>query len=607
MTSQLTRSALFWQYVTLFYRFAGWRFPLIIFLIFASSVLELVGIITLLPLLELTLGEPSGLGFSQTVMGIISSLGIPPSFSALVMILALIFIVKGVLTFIQNYWTIRTVALVRQKVQQTLVTGLESASYEFYLDHKAGDLANLITTETSRFSVSLRTFGRVIVAITYTILYLPTILVLEFEISAIVFLVAVFSILIALPLIRHTQGLSMEVSDRNGSLTSELIQFIQSFGYLKATAATAGVRRHIVGLINQLAGLQIRMGWRTSTLGALKEPLAVTALLGYIFYKVDVQQASLAGGVVVAVLLYRLLGQILALPIAFQRLHQLIGGVHHVSNFYDQISADRERDGHTAITRIDGDIVLSEVSVNRKGTAILESINMKIPKHKTIGIVGPSGAGKTTIFRLITGLIVPDTGMIQISGRKVSDLHLKTYRKRIGYVPQDPIILSGTIEMNLTLNSSATAGDPGYTERLENAARAAHCHDFINALPDKYETIFGDGEARLSGGERQRLAIARELYKDPDILIFDEATSALDYDSEDIIHKSIKELAGKKTIVVITHRLSTVANCDYIYVMSNGRITEYGDFEKLFQNPHSSFRRMWEQQEVPFNTEGSPK
>ena len=161
--------------------------------------------------------------------------------------------------------------------------------------------------------------------------------------------------------------------------------------------------------------------------------------------------------------------------------------------------------------------------------------------------------------------------------------------------------------MNLTLNSSATAGDPGYTERLENAARAAHCHDFINALPDKYETIFGDGEARLSGGERQRLAIARELYKDPDILIFDEATSALDYDSEDIIHKSIKELAGKKTIVVITHRLSTVANCDYIYVMSNGRITEYGDFEKLFQNPHSSFRRMWEQQEVPFNTEGSPK
>ena len=161
--------------------------------------------------------------------------------------------------------------------------------------------------------------------------------------------------------------------------------------------------------------------------------------------------------------------------------------------------------------------------------------------------------------------------------------------------------------MNLTLNFSANARELKCTERLENAARDAHCHGFINALPDKYEPILGDSEARLSGGERQRLAIARELYKDPDILIFDEATSALDYDSEDMIHNSIKELAGKKTIVVITHRLSTVRNCDCIYVMSNGRIIEYGDFEKLFQNPHSSFRRMWEQQEVAFNIEGSPK
>ncbi|MBT06349.1 MAG: hypothetical protein CMM32_05460 [Rhodospirillaceae bacterium] len=595
MALETNSNSIFFSYMGLFIRFAQWRLALLIFLIFIGTFMELLGVVTLLPLLQLSLGEDLNNPISQKVLATISNLGFSTSFASLALIISAIFIFKALVSFAQNYWTIRTIALVRHSLQSSLARGLEQARYEFYLEQKTGYLANLMTVESARFAASLRIFSRIIVSLVYSLIYIPTIIVLEMEISLIIVVVGMLAFLVARPLIRHTKALSMDVSDKTASLSSEMVQFVESFDYLKATANSRRVRQHVLKRVNDLADRQIRMGRRTAALGAIKEPLAVLSLLGYIFYNVEMLSSSMASTVVIALIMYRVLSHVLTLPLAIQRLHQLIGGVHYISNFSREIWKAHECNGSIVIDSLNDDIIFQNVSLHRKKHHILKGINLTIPYHKSVAIVGESGAGKTTIFRLLTRLIVPDEGSITIGEHNFSDLNNEAFRSRLGYVTQDPMILNDTIATNLTLRLGPNQKENNI-EKMKEAARAAHCHDFIEALPQKYMTQVGERGASLSGGERQRIAIARELYKDPDILIFDEATNALDAETDKIVQASIEKLHGKRTIVVIAHRLSSVAKCDHIYVMAAGRILESGSFKNLYENRGSFFRKMWDHQ-----------
>lgn len=585
------------DYFGIFYRYARWRFPFLVLLILGASLLELVGIVTLLPLLQVSLGETLDNPISIAISDALNATGLDVSFANLMGLLIAIFLLKGLLTAVQSYWAIRTVTLVRQSVQASVIAGLEHASYPFFLDHKTGHLANLLTNETTRFSASFRTFAQVLVTLIYAIIYLPTIVTLEHEISIVIAIAGLVAIVVARPLLAKTKQLSVGVSDQTSALSSEMVQFVQSFPYLKATASIAGVRRHVVDRINQLAGLHLRMGVRTAIVAGLKEPLAVIAILSYLFYKIEVLDGSLASVVVVAVLLYRVLGQLLELPVSMQRLHQLIGGVHFVVEFDERIRAAREHDGSRQIEKIHGDIVLSGVSFRHGQVPVLNNISMTIAHHKTIGIVGESGAGKTTLFHLLTGLLTPTEGAITIDDCEYSDISRQSLRRLIGYVPQEPVLFNDSVANNLSL-WRGDFNDPDCQRAIEAAAKAAHCDEFIARMPDGYETVVGERGMRLSGGQRQRLAIARELYKDPELLIFDEATSALDSAAEGIIQQSIDQLRGERTVVVIAHRLSTVRNCDDIYVFSSGQIIEHGAFDELFHLPGSLFRSMCDEQGV---------
>ena len=551
----------------------------------------------LLPLLQVSLGEELDNPISLAVADTLSAIGFQATFASLTGMLIAIFMLKGLLTFTQKYWMTRTVTLVRQKLQTVLVRGLERASYPFFVDNKTGHLTNLLITETSRFGGSLRSFGQVLVALIYTLVYLPVIIRLQLDMAVVLIAATLLAILVARPLIAHTKKLSISVSEQTAAVSSEMVQFVQSFPYLKATASQPRVRRHVVDRINQVANLQLRMGARTAALAGFKEPLAVAVLLGYLFYKIEVQGEPLASVVVVAILLYRLLGQLLELPVSLQRLHQLIGGVHVVTGFADRFDAAQEADGSEEIGAIDGDIQLSGVNFRHGTTPILHQIDITIPRRKTIGIVGESGAGKTTLFHLLTGLISPDEGHITIGTHRYETISRQSLRRLIGYVPQEPVIFNDTVANNLTL-WTGDPDDPDVRRRIEAAAAAANCDTFIAPMPDGYDTVVGERGLRLSGGQRQRLAIAREIFKNPDLLIFDEATSALDSEAEGIIQKSIDQLHGERTILVIAHRLSTVRNCDHIYVLSRGRIVEQGSFVSLYDKETSLFRRMCDRQGV---------
>ncbi len=220
---------------------------------------------------------------------------------------------------------------------------------------------------------------------------------------------------------------------------------------------------------------------------------------------------------------------------------------------------------------------------------LIENFNLTISANTTVGFVGGTGEGKTTVVDLLLGLLTPQKGEINIDGTRIGKENLRLWQRNIGYVPQHIYLMDDTISRNIAFGVFEGGIDQ---KAVEQAARLANIHEFIDKkLPYGYETKIGERGVRLSGGERQRIGIARALYHNPSLLVFDEATSALDGITESTILEAIYNLAHKKTIIIIAHRLTSVKQCDMIYLLEEGRIVANGSYDSLFGN-NQRFQRM---------------
>jgi len=220
---------------------------------------------------------------------------------------------------------------------------------------------------------------------------------------------------------------------------------------------------------------------------------------------------------------------------------------------------------------------------------IYTDLSFKIEKGQWTAFVGPSGCGKTTLIKLLLKFYEPEKGSVFIDGHDLRYINAKTLRARIGYVPQDVYLYAGTIAENIAL------GNPNATmDKIIEAAKKADAHEFINLLPEQYETKISEHGSTLSGGEKQRLALARALLENHDIIILDEATSNLDTISERNIHKAIEKLRGDITAIIIAHRLTTIQDCDTIFVMNKGNIIEFGSHKELLDKK-GLYKKLWEE------------
>ncbi|PYF99444.1 ABC-type bacteriocin/lantibiotic exporter with double-glycine peptidase domain [Thioalkalivibrio sp. ALE21] len=219
----------------------------------------------------------------------------------------------------------------------------------------------------------------------------------------------------------------------------------------------------------------------------------------------------------------------------------------------------------------------------------LNHLSLTIPARTTVGLVGSTGAGKTTAVDLILGLLEPQQGHLKIDGQPVSGEAVRAWQRNIGYVPQSIFLTDDTVAANIAFGVSPEQIDPAAVER---AARIAELHNFVvSEMPQGYDTLVGERGVRLSGGQRQRIGIARALYHDPEVLVLDEATSALDNLTEKAVMDAVHNLGHRKTIIMIAHRLSTVRECDRIYVLNHGELEAQGTYDELVEG-HEAFRAM---------------
>ena len=241
----------------------------------------------------------------------------------------------------------------------------------------------------------------------------------------------------------------------------------------------------------------------------------------------------------------------------------------------------------------EGKIELKDVSFTYGSTnkEILRGINVSVTPGEKVGLIGPSGAGKTTVTRLLLRLHNLTSGEILIDNQDISQVTQESLRENISLVPQDPILFHRSLMENIRYGRRDATN-----EEVIAAAKLAHCDEFIDVLPKKYETLVGERGVKLSGGERQRIAIARAILKNAPILILDEATSSLDSHSESLIQEALDTLMKGKTSIVIAHRLSTIRKMDRIIVMENGSILEEGTHSGLIEKEGSLYKKLWDLQ-----------
>jgi ATP-binding cassette subfamily B protein len=221
---------------------------------------------------------------------------------------------------------------------------------------------------------------------------------------------------------------------------------------------------------------------------------------------------------------------------------------------------------------------------------IIENISFEVPDGKKVALVGPTGAGKSTISRLLFRFYDPKQGAIFINNENIKDISQSSLRKMIGVVPQDTVLFNDTIYYNISYGNPEAS-----EEQIYEAARSADIHNFVIGLPDGYQTLVGERGLKLSGGEKQRVAIARAILKNPSIFFFDEATSALDSTTEKEIQKNLQTISQNRTTLVIAHRLSTAADADEILVLEHGQITERGTHDELLRR-NGKYAEMWNKQ-----------
>jgi ATP-binding cassette subfamily C protein len=538
-----------------------------------ASVAEGLSLLLLLPSLNLLTSDSaqgpgnglSGLGHMLTEA--LSAIGVTPTVGALLVIMVICLALNAVFLLLANAQVGYTVAHVATDLQLSLLRSLMAARWEFYVRQPVGSLTNAIGTEALRASQAYLQGARTLVVLIQAIVFAGAAFFVTWK-GALLSLAAGGMVLFGLRwLVRMTHHAGMRQTQLLKSLVTRLTDSLQSVKPLKAMA-----REELVGSLLGSESKRLNRALRQDVISTEALSAAQDLTMGLIIvsglYVALIQWKLPFNAVLVMILvLARSLASLGKTQRQYQKMKSFESAFWSLQAIIEDTRRARETNPEGTSPRLEKSVRLNNVSFSYGKISVLQNASLTIPAGSFTAIMGPSGAGKTTIADLIIGLLRPQQGEILIDNVPLEQVDLRQWRRMIGYVPQESFLLHETILWNVTL------GDPEVNEAdVEAALRAAGAWEFVAELPQQIHSSVAERGMALSGGQRQRIAIARALARRPKLLILDEVTSSLDPQTEAAICQTLQGLRGRLTILAISHQPAVVEAADRIYRIQSGEV-----------------------------------
>jgi ATP-binding cassette, subfamily C, bacterial len=577
-------------------RFAGWRLVPALSVALALALTEGAGLVLLVPLLGtigLVVGEGATSGMAAWTARVFRTVGLTPS---LVSVLAVFLAVSVLYATLYRWHLLLTPALEQQFVlalKERLYRAIVSARWSFLVQRRMTDMAHALLSDMERVSGSAHQLLTLVASSAVAVIYVAVAARLSPGLTLVVCAGGLATLLLVRERNRRSANRSAALSEANRRVYAMVTESLSGLKVAKSVGAeprdlevyrdlTRASSSRYLELLRSFADAKRRLD--------LASAVGVVVLLSVAVLRFDIRGPGL---LLIVFVFARIMPRMLALQGSAQLFLAGLPAFASITRLIAACEADADGLADEGQSRVDVTRSLMFDAVRfayASGPPVLDRFTLTIKAGHTTALVGASGAGKSTVADLTMGLLSPSAGTVLIDGLPLAGHAQQAWRRSIGYVPQDGFLFHDTIRRNM-LWACPSARDTDIWNSLETAAAST----FVARLPDGLDTVVGDRGVRLSGGERQRLALARALLLKPSLLILDEATSALDSANEGQILEAVARLRGQLSILLITHRLSTVRQADAIHVLSGGRIVETGTWMELTARD-GAFRALWRTQ-----------
>jgi ABC-type multidrug transport system fused ATPase/permease subunit len=554
-----------------------------------SGFFEGIGVNSLVPLFSLLTNGPSSQDVVSVTTGrMFQRFGVSFGIRNILILIAILFVLRAVVLMVSYVVKITITTKYESDVRSELFSAFNDANWPFLLRQKLGHLETVLMTNVHNSSVVLEQLCASIIVLANLIVYLLIAFNISAQITLMTLVVGVVLFLGLKPLLSNTKKYSHEVEAMYKTIAHFLNENV--LGMKTVKAMSVGPKIACIGR-NYFESLKkiLNKIYLLRTFGdVLMQPVGILFIcfLFAVYYKTATFQLGVFAAVIY--LIQRIF-------VYFQQFQSYMYGINVNAPFLQSLLALKEEVRiNKEVDRANLDFDFKQ-ALEFKGVSfsygnkkqILDDISFTLKHGETYGLIGPSGAGKTTLVDLVLRLFEPNSGCITLDGRDIKGIDLFKWRNKIGYVSQDIFLMNDTISANIKFYNPTITDD-----EVKDVAKKSNIFEFIESLPAKFNTVIGERGVMLSVGQRQRIIIARALARKPELLILDEATSALDNESEIQIQYVIESLKGKITVLVIAHRLSTIMHADKLIVLDSGRIIEEGKPEELLANKDSYFSKV---------------
>lgn len=543
-----------------------WRGVVAVVLLFLSGLSEGIGVLSLLPLLSLSQSQSSAAtsgAAGQIIDSLMRSVGLEATVGTLLVVVIVAVTLKGVLFLLALRQVGYVAADAATELRIELLRALASARWPYFTSRPTGSITNSIGTEAMRVSSMFTEACFFLAMIVQSAVFGIAALLISWRVTLATALFAA----VLYRVLKYFIGISRRAGDRETellkSLMSRLTSILGVMKPLKAMGRYSALQPLLESETYELNLAYRRQALSKAALVAIQEPF-IALLLGIGFFVALSQDTATSELLVVAFLFYRIMSRVGSAQGHAQSVVTQQGALRSISEAIREARSESESWSGTQVPSLESGISIKEVSVGYGGRDVLKGLSIDIPAGLVTTVVGPSGSGKTTLVDLLSGLLVPRAGKILVDGTPLDDLDLIAWRRKIGYVSQDVVLLHDSVWMNVTL------GQPEIGEaEVISALKAAAAWDFVSELPGRLEAVVGERGLALSGGQRQRIAIARAIVHLPSLLILDEATTALDPATEAEVLKSLLTTKGL-TVLAISHQASVASFAHRSYTLPAG-------------------------------------